>query len=105
MTINPSNDRAHISTNEGGYHSDNGAPWVADGLPLLLGIDPNNLNNMLAASGQGVQRSTNSGTNWQEANTGLEQVVVEGIAGHTQDASTVYATTHRGSGRSLDGGD
>jgi hypothetical protein len=32
-------------------------------------------------------------------------VIVAQIAGHAQDASTVYATTHRGSGRSLDGGD
>ena len=105
MVINPVSNRVHITTNESGYHCDNGGPWVFDGLPGLLVIDPNAPTNMLASAGQGVRRSTDGGVTWHDANIGLEQVIVAEIAGNAQDASTVYATTHQGSGRSLDGGD
>lgn len=105
MLLNPVTDRVYIITNEGGYHCDGGGAWVPDNMPWLLAIDPNNTDHMLSGSGQGVRRSVDGGLTWLPANTGLEQVIVAALAGHAQDSSTVYATTHRGSGRSLDGGD
>jgi photosystem II stability/assembly factor-like uncharacterized protein len=104
MAIDPTTGRAHVSTYSGGYYSDDGLSWQWDGLPKLYGIDPENPQNMLGHSVQGLRRSTDGGASWQDANTGIKQVIVDQVDGNPDYPETVYVSTHRGFARSFDGG-
>jgi len=105
MAINPTTGHAHVSTNLGGYYSDDGGlSWNWDGLPVLYGIDPENPLSMLGHSGQGLRRSTDGGVTWEDANTGIKQVIISQVSGNPEYPETIYVSTHRGFARSFDGG-
>jgi hypothetical protein len=82
---------------------DGGKTWQPSSLPALCGIDPDNSLNLFSAKRPGISRSLNGGQSWQDANAGLEHVIVEHLDG-PPDEAVVYAATHNDFGRSLDGG-
>lgn len=84
---------------------------VGTGLPTTefatfnsVEIDPRD-GAIYAAGGRAVYKSMDGGDSWQEANTGLEEIVVRRLAVDGTDVGVVYAATvDRGVYRTLDGG-
>ncbi len=99
--------------------TDAGATWTAIPLPQtfnaftspVIAVDPSNSAGLLFAyygspssSVGGLFRSTDGGTTWAQAGSGLAGVVVRAIAYDPRDSSRVFAGTNGGVFRSTDGG-
>jgi hypothetical protein len=106
LTINPDTGRAHLLGQSGGYYSDDGGlSWHPNGWPRVYAFDPENTDNILAEGGTGLVRSVNGGASWQDAVSGLRQVVTEKIGSDPNNPQIMYASAHLGFARSTDGGD
>ena len=103
LVIDPISGQVHVD----GYHTSNGIDWFSDTpspLPGLFGIAPFNASLMFAPSGQGIQRTTNGGISWSEANTGIHEVLVTQVTADPYNQSVLYATSQNGLARSADNG-
>jgi photosystem II stability/assembly factor-like uncharacterized protein len=103
MVIDPVSGQVHVD----GYHTSNGKDWFSDTpspLPGLFGIAPFNASLMFAPSGQGIQRTTDGGISWSEANTGIHEVLVTQVTADPYNQSVLYATSQNGLARSADNG-
>jgi hypothetical protein len=106
MVIDPVSGQVHVD----GYHTSNGIVWYSDTpslpspLPGLFGIAPFNASLMFAPSGQGIQRTTDAGISWGEANTGIHEVLVTQVTADPYNQSVLYATSQNGFARRTDNG-
>jgi photosystem II stability/assembly factor-like uncharacterized protein len=92
-------DTIYAAASAGVYASpDSGASWLPlEGLhqgATELVIDPQNTDVMYIGSAPGVQKSTDGGITWNEANEGLAGVVPIALAISPVDADTIYVKTH-----------
>ena len=88
--------------------TDNGVTWNDLNGPgqtaAAIAISPDNPQNIYVGTDFGVQKSTDSGTNWQEANDGLAGLVPNAVALSPDDPEVVYVKTHQGIFSSQNGG-
>ncbi len=78
-----------------------GGPY--DGGVMALGIDPTNPSMLYAGTDAGVFKSTDRGTTWTAASSGLSSPEVNAIAIDPTNRATLYAGTYYGD-KSTDGG-
>ncbi len=102
LIFDPVSGRAYRSAVGNWYSDDHGDSWNPIDMPPFLAINPENHDNILASRLPGLVRSSDGGAHWQPANVGLEHVVVAHLDGPASE-NVVYASTHSGFGRSLDG--
>ena len=119
LAVDPTNALiVYAATSRSGFYlsTDGGATWAFSNTGLASGaapfsvyavaIDPRIPQRLYAATSSGLFRSSDRGTGWTPAGTGIGTRTVLSLAINPQDANFVYAgTAGAGVYRSADGGD
>jgi photosystem II stability/assembly factor-like uncharacterized protein len=88
--------------------TNSGGTWNAlDGLDrsaVAIAISPDTPQEIYVGTDFGVQKSTDSGSNWQETIEGLAALVPNAVAVSPDDPDVVYVKTHQGIFASQNGG-
>ena len=87
----------------------NGSSWTryhlttTTGFAYTLEIDPNNSNIVYVGGDGGIYKTTNAGTSWSGASTGITGIVYD-MAINPENTSTLYAATANGIYRTTNSG-